>query len=126
MVAFAVLVLTACGQLDSSAVDQQRQQLSSTVAEASLLADGAAHREFPAPFVSTRADELGEDATRFETSVEDSRVAPPARARAARLREAARLVAAAMDTLRASPGDPAAATRVGTKLRQAQSVLGRA
>lgn len=126
MVAFAVLVLTGCGQLDSSGVDQQRQQLRSTVAEASLLADGAAHSEFTAQFVSTRADELSEDAARFESSVADSRVAPPARARAARLREAARLVAAAMEALRASPGDPGGAARVGTRLKQAQSVLDRA
>jgi hypothetical protein len=123
MVAFALLGLTACGQLDASAVEQQRVQLKSTVAEASLLVSGAAQSEFTAPFVRVRAEELSDDAGKIESGLADSQVAPPARARAARIREAARLLAAAMDRLHASPGDPGQAARLSAQLKQAQAAL---
>ena len=123
MVAFALVGLTACGQLDMSAVEQQRVQLKSTVAEASLLVSGAAQSEFTAPFVKARAEELSDDAGNVESGLADSQVAPPARARAAKLREAARLLAAAMDRLRASPGDPRLAARLSAQLKEAQAAL---
>ncbi|PZR86446.1 MAG: hypothetical protein DLM67_23815 [Candidatus Nephthysia bennettiae] len=123
MVAFALLGLTACGQLDTSAVEQQRVQLKSTVAEASFLADGTAHSEFTAPFVRARAGELSDDATNIQSGLADSQVAAPARAKAARLREAARLLAGAMDRLRASPGDPRLAAGLSAQLKQAQAAL---
>jgi hypothetical protein len=123
MVAFALLGLTACGQLDASAVEQQRVQLKSTVAEASFLADGTAHSEFTVPFVKVRAEELGDDATKVQSDLADSQVAAPAKAKAAKLREAARLLAGAMDSLRASPGDPRLAARLSVQLEQAKAAL---
>jgi len=123
MVAFALLGLTACGQLDTSAVEQQRVQLKSTVAEAALLVSGAAQSEFTAPFVKVRAEELSDDAGKAESGLADSQVAPPALARAAKLREAARLLAAAMDRLSASPGDPRVAAGLSAQLKQAQAAL---
>jgi hypothetical protein len=123
MVAFAFLGLTACGQMDASAVERQRVQLKSTVAEASLLVDGTAHSEFTAPFVKVRAEELSDDATKAQSDLADSQVAAPAKAKAARLREAARLLAGAMDRLRASPGDPHLAAGLSGQLKQAQGAL---
>jgi hypothetical protein len=123
IVAFAVLGLTACGQLDAPAVDQQRVQMKSTAAEASLLVDGAAQSEFTAPFVKTRAEELRDDAGKLESGLADSQVAPTARARAAKVRDAARLLVAAMERLRSSPGDPRVAARLSTQIKQVQAAL---
>lgn len=123
IVAFAVLGLTACGQLGASGVDQQRVQLKSTVAEASLLVDGAARDEFTAPFVKARAEELSDDAAKAQSSLADSQVAAPARAKAAKLRDAARLLAGAMDRLHSSPGDPRLAAGLNAQLKQAQAAL---
>ncbi len=123
IVAFAVLGLTACGQLDASGVDQQRVQLKSTVAEASLLVDGAARNEFTAPFVKARAEELSDDAAKVQSSLADSQVAAPARAKAAKLRDAARLLVGVMDRLQGSPGDPRLAAGLNAQLKQAQAAL---
>jgi hypothetical protein len=109
--------------MDASAVEQQRVQLKSTVAEASLLVDGTAHSEYTAPFVKVRAEELSDDAAKLQSDLADSQVAAPAKAKAARLREAARLLAGAMDRLRAAPGDPRLAARLSIPLKQAQAAL---
>jgi hypothetical protein len=77
--AFALLALTACGQLDASAVMQQATNLKSTVAEGALLADGAAHNRYTARFTQVRADEIGDDAAQLVNSLQDSQVAPAAR-----------------------------------------------
>jgi hypothetical protein len=110
--AFALLALTACGQLDASAVIQQATNLKSTVAEGSLLADGAAHNRYTARFTQVRADEIGDDAAQLVNSLLDSQVAPAARAEAARLRAAARQLMAAMSRLSRSPDDAALAARL--------------
>jgi hypothetical protein len=123
MVAFVLLGLTACGQLSSSDVDQKRVQLTSTAAEASLLADGAAHAEYTAPFIKVHADELNQDATDAESALADAQVAPPARAKAAKVRQAARILAAAMDRLGGAPEDPDVAARSTAQIKQAKAAL---
>jgi hypothetical protein len=123
--AFALLVLTACGQVDTSAVAQQAINLKSTVAEAALLAEGAAHDRYTARFTQVRAEEISDDAAQLESSLQESQVAPAARPEAARLRAAARQVVAAMSRLSGAPGDAALAARlkgemdqIGARLRQ--------
>jgi hypothetical protein len=121
--AFALLVLTACGQLDTSAVAQQATGLKSTVAEAALLADGAAHDRYTARFTEVRAQEIGDDAAQLDSSLQDSQVAPAARAEAARLRAAARQVVAAMSRLSSAPGDAALAARLKSEMDQTGAAL---
>ena len=91
---------------------QQATNLKSTVAEGALLADGAAHSRYTARFTQVRADEIGDDAAQLVNSLQDSQVAPAARAEAARLRAVARQLMAAMSRLSRSPDDAALAARL--------------
>lgn len=86
------------------------------MAEAGLLADGAAHNRYTARFTQVRADEIGDDAAQLDNSLQDSHVAPAARAEAARLRAAARQVMAAMSRLSGSPEDAALAARLKVEI----------
>jgi hypothetical protein len=121
MVAFVLLAVVGCGQLDSSAVENERTRLSSAVAEAALLAEGAAQGQFTTRFVEVRAEELANDATDIESGLSPDQVAPPARAEADELRRTARLLAAAMQRLEASPGDRRVAASLLPQLKQAKA-----
>ena len=121
--AFAALALCACGQLDTSAVAQQATSLKSTIAEAELLAGGAAHSNYPARFTEVRAQEIGDDAAQAESSLQDSLVAPAARPEAANLRNAARRVVQAMNRLSRSPDDAALAARLKAELEQTRAAI---
>jgi hypothetical protein len=121
MVAFALLAVVGCGQMDVSAVENERVRLSSTAAEAALLAEGAAQGDFTARFVEVRAEELADDATDIESGLSPDQVAPPARAEADRLRRTARLLAEAMQRLQGSPSDPQVAAGLLPQLKQAKA-----
>jgi hypothetical protein len=123
MGAFALVALTACGQMDASAVGQEATKLKSTVAEAAYLLQGTARGEYPSPFVKVRADELGQDAGDIEIRLQDNMVEPPARARAARLRETAHRVASLMDQLKGAPDDSRLASRLADQVNQAKTSL---
>jgi hypothetical protein len=123
--AFALFFITACGQLDDSAVASQGTKLESTVADAGLLAGGTARGELTAPYVQVQAGEVADDAAQLEDSLQDGQVSPSARHRAARLRAVARQVASAMRRLEASPGDAALAGQVGGQIDQARAALQR-
>jgi hypothetical protein len=125
MLAFAALALAGCGQLDASAVVQQATSLKSTVAEAELLAGGAAQARYPARFTEVRAQEIADDAAQAESSLQDSGVAPSARPAAAKLRDAARQVVQAMNRLGRSPDDPALAGRLKGELETTRAALNR-
>jgi hypothetical protein len=121
--AFALIALTGCGQVDASAVAQEATKLKSTVAEASYLLEGTARGEYPSPFVRVRAEELGQDAGDIETRLQEDRVAPSARARAARVRDTAHRVASLLDQLRRAPADSRLASRLAEQVNQAKTSL---
>jgi hypothetical protein len=123
--AFAALALAGCGQLDASAVAQQAISLKSTVAEAELLAGGAAQARYPARFIEVRAQEISDDAAQAESSLQDSGVAPSARPAAAKLRDAARQVVQAMNRLSRSPDDSTLAARLKAELETTRAALNR-
>jgi hypothetical protein len=125
ILAFAALAMAGCGQLEAPAVAQQATSLKSTVAEAELLAGGAAQARYPARFTEVRAQEISDDAVQAESSLQDSSVAPSARPAAARLRDAARQVVQAMDRLSRSPDDSTLATRLKGELETTRAALNR-
>jgi hypothetical protein len=126
MGAFALLALTACGQMDASAVEQEATKLMSTVAEAGALADGAARGELTSPFVKVHAADLADDAAGVETGLQADKVEAPERARAARLRDTAHRVAALLEQLSNAPGDTRLASRLEVQIDQLKATLARA
>jgi hypothetical protein len=121
--AFALLALTGCGQVEASAVDQEATKLKSTAAEAAYLLQGTSRGEYPSPFVKVRADELGQDAGDIEAQLQESKVEPQARARAARLRETAHRLASLMDQLQSAPNDSRLTSRLAEQVNQAKASL---
>jgi hypothetical protein len=121
--AFALVALTGCGQIDASAVDQEATKLKSTVSEAAYLLQGTSRGEYPSPFVKVRAEELGQDAGDVETRLQESKVEPSARPRAARLRETAHRLASLMDQLQSAPNDSRLASRLAEQVNQARKSL---
>ena len=101
----------------------QRTTLRSTVAEAGLLADGAAHGRLTTPYVASHAGELADDASSVESSLADSSVTPDARGPAARVRGVAARVAGAMRRLGARPGDRALAAAQSARMAAADREL---
>jgi hypothetical protein len=125
VLAFALGLLVGCGQLDASAVAEQGTRLESTTSEATLLAQGAAAGRFSSPFVSARAAELAQDSADVQDSLQEGKVEPSARQRAAELEQVAGRVESAMRSLGGQPGDRALAARVAAELEQARGGLER-
>ena len=116
VLALALALVVACGQLEASAVAEEATRLESTVAEATLLARGASEGRFTTAFVAARAGELAEDSAGVRESLREEHVAAADQERARRLREVAGQVESGMRQLSERPGDELLAQRLADEL----------